>query len=97
MRNFVMFLVMPMMLFSCSKEESPVMPDNPVNGNLTLDRTSYSIKYLERDTLLFPNYIDRNKLVVYIMEGDSCVTLKDNNIVIGRRKGTAKLTDISQL
>lgn len=91
MRNFVMFLVMPMMLFSCSKEESPVMPDNPVIGNLSLDRTSYSVKYLERDTLLFPNYIDLNKLVVHITEGDSCVTLKDNHIVIGRRKGTAKL------
>lgn len=92
MRNFVMFLVMPMMLFSCSKEEYPVMPDNPVIGNLSLDRTSYSVKYLERDTLLFPNYIDLNKLVVHITEGDSCVTLKDNHIVIGRRKGTAKLT-----
>lgn len=91
MRNFVMYLVLLMMSLSCSKEESLITPDNPVNGNLTLDRTFYSVKYLERDTLLFPNYIDRNKLVVYIMEGDSCLTLKDNNIVIGRRKGTAKL------
>lgn len=29
--------------------------------------------------------------MVHITEGDSCVTLKDNHIVIGRRKGTAKL------
>lgn len=91
MRNFVTYLVMLIVLLSCSKEDSPVMPDNPVNGNLTLYRTSYSIKYLERDTLLFPNYIDPNKLVVRVTEGDSCITLKDNHIVIGRRKGTAKL------
>ena len=91
MRNFVTYLVMLIVLLSCSKEDSPVMPYNPVNGNLTLYRTSYSIKYLERDTLLFPNYIDPNKLVVRVTEGDSCITLKDNHIVIGRRKGTAKL------
>lgn len=92
MRNFVMYLVLLMMSLSCSKEESLITPDNPVIGNLSLDRTSYSVKYLERDTLLFPNSIDLNKLVVHITEGDSCVTLKDNHIVIGRRKGTAKLT-----
>ena len=92
MRNFVMYLVLLMMSLSCSKEESLITSDNPVIGNLSLDRTFYSVKYLERDTLLFPNSIDLNKLVVHITEGDSCVTLKDNHIVIGRRKGTAKLT-----
>ena len=35
MRNFVTYLVMLIVLLSCSKEDSPVMPDNPVNGNLT--------------------------------------------------------------
>ena len=57
MRNFVMYLVLLMMSLSCSKEESLITPDNPVIGNLSLDRTFYSVKYLERDTLLFPNSI----------------------------------------
>lgn len=84
--------VTAIMLLSCSvspDEWKLPDPDDNEAWTLEMNKSSISLKYLQRDTLMVKG-VDTSQVKWQVMEGDSCVTML-GNVVVGRRKGTAKI------
>ena len=76
-------------LLGCSSIPEQITTKEPGSATLTFNKQELTLNYLQRDTLMV---LDANQGEVFwrIIDGESCVSMI-GNIVIGRRKGVAKI------
>lgn len=92
MRQLLIYAIMAILIASCSEEAKEIIaPDIPQQNTLQVENPTISLNYLQRDTLVFSNNINPDRVNLRIIEGDSCISPVGNNIIVGRRKGTAKV------
>lgn len=90
MKDLCFALFFSLLIVGCSSSSDEFIgPKDPSKITLKMNKSEVSLEYLQRDTLLV-NGVDTSQVKWYVAEGDSCVTML-GNVVVARRKGTAKI------
>ncbi len=90
MKILCLAVLFSLFIVGCSSSSDEFIgPKDPSKITLKMNKSEVSLEYLQRDTLLV-NGVDTSQVKWYVAEGDSCVTML-GNVVIARRKGTAKI------
>lgn len=90
MKILCLAVLFSLFIVGCSSSSDEFIgPKDPSKITLKMNKSEVSLEYLQRDTLLV-NGVDTSQVKWYVAEGDSCVTML-GNVVVARRKGTAKI------
>lgn len=92
MKHIYFYAVIAILIASCSEDAKNIItPDIPLQNTLPIENPTISLNYLQRDTLILSHNIDPDRVNLRIFEGDSCISIVGKNVIVGRRKGTAKV------